>query len=162
MNLLGAIIIVSLSLLAAFTVANWSVLTAPTMLSFIAFEVQGPLGAVLLGVTLAMVALFGLYVLSLRTAMLMESHRHKRELEVQRGLAENAEASRLNALREQMEREFAQVRKAIEQTGGRIEGVEQGLRKSFDETANGLAANIGEVEDKLDRVLARSDGPAVP
>lgn len=162
MNLLGAIILVSLSLLAAFAVANWSVLTAPTTLSFIAFDVQGPLGVVLLGVTLAMVALFGLYVLSLRTAMLMESHRHKRELEVQRNLAENAEASRLNALREQMERGFAQLRAAVEQTGGRIESVEAGLRRSLDETANGLAANIGEVEDKLDRVLARNEGPAVP
>ncbi|MFA5082081.1 MAG: hypothetical protein WC474_06015 [Hydrogenophilaceae bacterium] len=154
MKYLGVIIIVALSLLAVFTLANWSVLTAPTLLSFIVFEVQGPLGVVLLGVTLVLVGLFALYALSMRTVMLMDSHRHKQELQAQRKLAESAEASRLSDMRAQMEREFGQLRLAVEQTGGRIEAVEQALHKSFEETANGLAAGIGEVEEKLDRVLA--------
>lgn len=154
MGFLGATIIVALSLLAIFTVANWAVLTAPTMLSFVVFELQGPLGVILLGVVLALAGLFALYALSLRTTMLMESYRHKQELEAQRKLAESAEASRLNEFRAQMEREFAQLRGVIEQAGERTENVELALRKTLDETANGLAANIGEIEDKLDRVLA--------
>jgi hypothetical protein len=154
MKFIGPIIIVALSLLAIFTLANWAVLTAPTMLSFVLFELQGPLGVILLGVVLALAGLFALYALSLRTAMLMESHRHKQELQAQRKLAENAEASRLNEFRAQMEREFGQLRGVIEQIGERIENVEHALRKTLDETANGLAANIGEIEDKLDRVLA--------
>jgi len=52
MNVLGAVILVALFLLAGFTLANWSVLTAPTLLSFVAFHVEGPLGVILLGVTL--------------------------------------------------------------------------------------------------------------
>lgn len=160
MKLLGSIIIVALSLLALFTLANWSVLTAPTTLSFVFFEIQGPLGVVLLGVTVVLVLLFALYALSLRTTMLMASHRHKQELQAQRKLAESAEASRLNELRQQMEREFGQLRSQIEQLAGRIESAEQALGKSFDETANGLAAGIGEVEEKLDRVLDQATGLA--
>ncbi|MDD5365694.1 MAG: hypothetical protein PHR30_10165 [Gallionellaceae bacterium] len=154
MKILGVIIIVALALLAVFTLANWSVLTAPTLLSFIVFEIQGPLGVILLGVTLVLVGLFAFYALSMRTAMLMEAYRHKQELQAQRKLAETAEASRLAELRAQMEHDFGQLRAAIEQTGGRIEAVEQALHKSFEEAANGLAAGIGEVEEKLDRILA--------
>lgn len=154
MKLLGAIIIFSLFLLAVFTLANWSALTAPTALSFIVFEVNGPLGAILLGAILVLTGLFVLYALSLRAAMLLESRRHHHELEAQRKLAERAEASRLAELRTQMEKGFDQMRLAIEQNGGHIQGVEQSIRQAFDETANGLAANIGEVEEKLDRVLA--------
>jgi uncharacterized integral membrane protein len=157
MKFLGAIILAALFLLAVFTLANWAVLTASTTLSFIAFDIQGPLGVVLLGVTLALVGLLALYALSIRTAMLMESHRHNQELQAQRKLAESAEASRLNDLRVLMEREFVQTRGMIEQAGGRMETVEQAIRKSFDETANGLAANIGEFEDKLDRLLDRAN-----
>lgn len=156
MKFLGAIILAALFLLAVFTLANWAVLTASTTLSFIAFDIQGPLGVVLLGVTLALVGLLALYALSIRTAMLMESRHHNQEMQAQRKLAESAEASRLNDLRVLMEREFVQTRGMIEQSGEHMEKLEQAIRKSFDETANGLAAHIGEFDDKLDRILIRS------
>jgi len=63
----GRITIVALILLAVFTMANWSVFTAPATLDFLFFSVQGLLGLVLLAVTLAFVALFTIYALSLRT-----------------------------------------------------------------------------------------------
>lgn len=154
MSFFGAVAIGTLFLLAIFTVANWAVLSAPSLLSFVFFDFQGPLGVILLCVVLAMAGLFALYALSLRTAMLMESRRHKQELEAQRKLAENAEASRLNEFRAQMEQEFAQLRSAIDQAGERTQNVETALHKTLSETTNGLAANIGEIEDKLDKVLA--------
>ena len=160
MKYLGAIIVLALSLLAIFTLANWSVLTTPTQLSFVVFQVQGPLGVILLGAMLFLAGVFAAYVLSLRTAMLMDSHRHKQELQVQRKLAENAEASRLKELSERMERGFTLLRDEFAQTDGRIERLEQGLRQTIDETANGLAAAIGEIEEKLDRALAGVNGPA--
>ena len=40
MNFLGAVILAILFLLAAFTLVNWSVLSAPATLSFIAFDVE--------------------------------------------------------------------------------------------------------------------------
>ena len=158
MNILGAIILVALFLLAVFTLANWSVLTAPTTLSFVAFEIDGPLGVILLGITLALVALFALYALALRTNMLMESRRHNQELQAQRKLAESAETSRIDELRAQIEREFAGLRERDGDAGGRIDRAEQSLRQSLDEATNTLVAHLGEMDDKLDRALARNDG----
>lgn len=155
MNVLGVIILVALFLLAVFTLANWSVLTVPTALSFVAFEFQGPLGVILIGVTLVLVALFVLYALTLRTQMLMESRRHNQALEAQRKLADSAEASRLSELRAQIEREFAQLRGVMGEVDVRIDKVEQSMKQSLDEAANGLAALVGEMDDKIDRVLAR-------
>lgn len=155
MNVLGVIILVALFLLAVFTLANWSVLTTPTALSFVAFELEGPLGVILIGVTLVLVALFVLYALTLRTNMLMESRRHNQALEAQRKLADSAEASRLSELRAQIEREFTQLRGVMGEVDDRIDKVEQSMKQSLDEAANGLAALVGEMDDKIDRVLAR-------
>ncbi|MDT3706921.1 MAG: hypothetical protein ROZ09_08835 [Thiobacillus sp.] len=155
MNFLGVVILVALLLLAVFTLVNWSVLSAPAMLSFIAFDVEGPLGVILLGAMLVLVALFVLYALTLRTTMLVESHRHNQELLAQRKLAETAEASRLSELRLQVEREFAQLRTVIGEIDGQMDRHEQAMKQSLDEAANGLAALVAEMDDKIDRALAR-------
>jgi len=141
MNFLSAIILAALFLLSVFTLANWSVLTEPTTLSFVAFDVEGPLGVILLGVTLVLVALFVLYALMLRTNMLMESRRHNQELQAQRKLAESAETSRFNALHTQVD--------------ARMDAAEQSLKLAINEAANSLAALVGEMDDKVDRALAR-------
>ncbi|WP_296749449.1 LapA family protein [Thiobacillus sp.] len=83
MNFLAAAILVALLLLAVFTLVNWSVLSAPATLSFIAFSVEGPLGVILLGAMLFLVVLFVVYALTLRTQMLVESRRHNQELQAQ-------------------------------------------------------------------------------
>lgn len=158
MKVLGVIILAALFLLAVFTLANWSVLTAPTLLSFVAFDVEGPLGVILLGVTLVLVALFVIYALMLRTNMLMDSRRHHQELQAQRKLAESAEASRLSELRAEVADKFARLHEALGQSDARMDRMEQSLRQSMNEAANGLAALVGEMDDKIDRTLARNAG----
>ncbi|MCU0810514.1 MAG: hypothetical protein MUE59_05670 [Thiobacillaceae bacterium] len=155
MNFIGIVILLALLLLAVFTLANWTVLSASSTLSFIVFDIEGPLGVILLGAMLVLVALFVVYALTLKTGMLMESRRHNQELEAQRKLAEAAEASRLSELRTQIEREFAQLRDAIGGVDGRMDGHEQAMKQSLNEAANGLAALVAEMDDKIDRALAR-------
>jgi uncharacterized integral membrane protein len=159
MKILGPLIFAGLILLGVFALANWSVLSAPTTLSFVAFSIEAPLGLVLLGTILVFVALFTVYVLILRTSMLMDTRRYAHELRDQHLLAEKAEASRLAELRSQLEREFAHVRETAEKAhadlGHRVEGMEQVLRNAIEESSRNLSAYIGEVEDKLDRGLAR-------
>jgi mannitol-specific phosphotransferase system IIBC component len=158
MKIIGPIIFVGLILLGIFTLANWSVLSAQTPLSFVAFSLEAPLGFVLLGIILGFLALFTVYVLFLRTTMLVDARHYARELQVQQQLAEKAEASRLNDLRSQLDHEFAQLQEAIEKSrtdlGIRFEGMEQALRNSIEESNRSLSAYVGEVEDKLDRSLA--------
>lgn len=155
MHFLGVVILVALFLLAVFTLANWSVLTATTTLSFIVFSLEGPLGVILLGVILVLVALFVLYALMLRTNMLMEARRHAQELQAQRKLAESAEASRLAELRAELEREFAGLHTGIAGLDSELDRHAQLTKQALDEAANGLAAMVGEVDDKIDRALAR-------
>lgn len=155
------VILVFLLLLTVFSLANWSVLNAPVTLSLIVYDIEGPLGVILLGAMLGLVVLFVLYALMLRTSMLMESRRCNQELDALRKLAETAEASRLVELRAQIEREFADVRVMSAEISGQMERNVQTMRQSLDETANGLAALVAEMDDKIDRVLARNVDPSL-
>jgi uncharacterized integral membrane protein len=127
---------IGLVLLLMFAILNWSLLTAPASLNFLLFTVEGPLGMILLGATLVLTALAGIYVLSLRTAMLLDMRRHTKELQAQRALADAAEASRFTEL------------------CARIDALERKLLEALGETANSLSAYVGEVDEKLDRLVA--------
>jgi len=158
MKILGPLILVGFFCFGIFVLANWSTLTTPATLSFVAFSFEAPLGLLLLGVILVFAAFFVAYVLILRTTMLMDAHRYARELKAQQQLAEKAEASRLSELRSQINHEFVQLREATDKSrtsfSTQIEGVEEALRSLIEETSRSQMAYIGEVEDKLDRSLA--------
>lgn len=153
MKSVGVIILVTLSLLTIFVLSNWSILTTSTPLTFITFQFEGQLGIILFGITLALVLLAFLYALSLRTTMLLESRRYVQELEAQRRLAENAEASRINELSSQIREEFVQLHNGIKEVETRMSLQEESLKKSLGETENSLSAFIGEMDDKIDRAL---------
>ena len=163
MRFLGAITLVALALLAIFTATNWSALATPMTLSFATVEVEGPFGLILVGVVLVFAALFSVYAMALRAAALLESRRRDQELAAQRKLADSAESSRLNELRAQIESEFSQLRGLIGDIGTRVDNLGPSMRTSLDESANGLAAQIGEMDDKLDHVLdASGQAPSKP
>lgn len=166
MAVLGPLIFAGLFLLGLFTLLNWSVLIAPTALSFMLFHIEAPLGLVLLGILVVFIALFSTYVLFLRTAMLVDAHRYAKEIQAQQQLAEKAEASRLSELRTQLEHDFEQVREMSEKTrtdlNVRFDGMEQALRNVFEEGVRSLSAHIGEVEDKFDRSLAAPPADTPP
>ena len=159
MKFLGPLILVGFFIFGVFVLANWNALTTPATLSFVAFSFDAPLGLLFLGIILVFAAFFVAYVLILRTTMLMDAHRYARELKAQQQLAEKAEASRLSELRKQLDHEFAQLRESADQSrvsfSAQTEGVEEALRNLIEETSRSQLAYIGEIEDKLDRSLAR-------
>ena len=156
MQLLGWLILAALVLLATFSAANWALLTTPATVDFVVLTAQAPAAMILLAATLLIVALFGIYVVSLRTATLVETRRHLKALESQRALADKAEESRFTALASQIEQELAATRGLIEetrvQTAARVDDLAASVTRSLNETANALFANIGQVDDKLDRL----------
>lgn len=156
MRTLGWIALAALVLLALFAVANWSLLAEPATLNFLAFDVRGPLGFILLGVTLGFVALFTLYALSLRTSALMETRRHLKELQAQRELADRAEASRFTTLGSQLEQELARMRAQIDASRNeglaRADALDASLKEALNETANALFAHMGQIDEKLERL----------
>jgi len=126
MQLRNGVLLVVLCAVALFAALNWRVIIAPTTLSLGFAEVQAPLGLVLLVVLAVVCALFLFYLVYLQSTVLLEHRRHARELEAQRELADQAEASRFTELRTLLE-------------------------ARLDQLENSLAASIGDLADRLGR-----------
>ena len=154
MYLRTLLIVLLVGVVAMFAVLNWSAFMSETTLSVGFTTVQAPLGLVLLVVTGLLALLFLIYVVYLQSSVLLENRRQSRELQSQREVAENAEASRFyqlktsleEALREQSN-QAAQFNNAIL---ARLEKLDRDLRVIIEQSSNSLAAYIGEVEDRFE------------
>ena len=155
MPLRTLVIVVMAMLLALFVAVNWAAFMTPTTLSMIFGTVQAPLGLVMLVITGFVAALFVAYALWLQGSVLMETRRMTRELDSQRQLADQAEASRFTELRALIEMRLDTVMSAIadERSGRSAEIARLGdeLRLAIDQAANGHAAQLGELQDRLER-----------
>lgn len=152
---------------ATFSALNWQALIAPTTLSLGFSEVQAPLGLVMLGLSLFLIAFFLVFVLYSQTAGLMDARHHAKELRANRALADKAEASRFTDLRIFLDEEINKL--AIRQDDTRttllskMEGLERELHRSVEDSGNTLSAYIGELEDRLEKRIAPSlPQPAEP
>lgn len=146
MSLRSVLIALVLALLATFTLLNWTAFMAPTSLSLGFAQIQAPLGLIMLGVTAALCVLFLGYIVFQQAGVIREARRMSKELQSQRSLADSAEASRFTELR-------AFVAAEMSSLASRLEGVEAETRARIGDSERSLAACIGEVEDKLDRLL---------
>lgn len=158
MNARTLAIAIALFLLAVFALLNWSAFSTPTALTLGFAEVQAPLGLVMLVVTGIVSGLFLVYIVYQQAGAILESRRYEKELRANRELADKAEASRFTELRAYLASELGrlQSQRATEsqQVGARLQQLEERLQQRMDESARGLSAHLGEVEDKLDRVIA--------
>ena len=101
---------------AVFTVLNWSVILAPTTLSLGVTDVQAPLGLIFLALLGVVVAVFLVYVLYLQSTVMFDARAHAKELQTNRKLADQAEASRFTELRSFLDTEFKRMA-AADQAG---------------------------------------------
>jgi uncharacterized integral membrane protein len=138
-----------------FTAINWNAFVTPTTLSVVFAKVEAPLGLVLLGFVAVLTLLFLVYVVYLQSSVLIESRRYARELQAQRDLADQAEASRFSQLHAFLDSELRTVAQKTEElkTGvlTKLEELERELRSVVEQSGNTLAAYIGEIEDRLER-----------
>ena len=153
MRIRSLLLILVITLIAAFTVLNWNVFLANTTLSFGITTLQAPLGLIMLGLLVFMVAYCLVYVLYLQSNVLMDTRRNAKELQTNRELADKAEASRLTELRGFVEaglKQSAEQNKAAQQVViARLDALESTLRTSVEQSGNSLSAYIGELEDRL-------------
>jgi len=149
------VLLIVLILIGAFAVVNWKAIVAPTALSFLVTDVQAPLGLILLAITAFITVLFLLYLVYLQTSVLLDSRRHSRELQAQRELADQAEASRFTELRLFLETELhklaCQSAEAESRVTARLEQVQRDLSAAMSQTETSLSAYIGELEDRVQR-----------
>jgi uncharacterized integral membrane protein len=155
MYLRTLLILAVLAAVAVFTAINWSAFVTPTTLSLVFGKVEAPLGLVLLGFVAVLTLLFLIYVVYLQSSVLIESRRYARELQAQRELADQAEASRFSQLRAFLDSELGSVAQKSEELKigvlEKLEDLERELRSAVEQSGNTLAAYIGEIEDRLER-----------
>jgi uncharacterized protein HemX len=141
MRMRTLLVIVAIFLLAVFVALNLSAFTTPASLNLLVTTVDAPPALIML-VVLALGALAGaIYMAFWQGQILVESRRHAKELQAQRQLADQAEASRFTELRTAMTEQSDRLAE-------RIAGVQESLRKEIHEQANSLAAMIGELGDR--------------
>ena len=126
MPLRTVVLLIVLAAVAVFAALNWSAFMAPTTLSLGIAQVQAPLGLIMLALMAILTALFLTYLVYVQTTVLLESRRHAKELQAQRVLADQAEASRFTELRTYLETRLTELE-------------------------NSLSAQVGEMRDRLDR-----------
>jgi hypothetical protein len=155
MYLRTILIVFALGALALFTAANWHAFITPTTLSLIFATIEAPLGLVLLGVVVLFAALFLIYVVYLQSSVLFETRRHARELTSQRELAEHAEVSRIHELQKSLETQLQSLARQTEesksQLAARLDQLERDLRQSLEQSQNAIAAQLAEIDDRLER-----------
>lgn len=144
-----------LAAIAVFAALNWSAFNQPATLSLGFGSVTAPLGLVMLGLLVAVSVLFLAYVVTLQTSVLLETRRHGRELQAQRGLADQAEASRFTELRKFIETELqagtAREAELHSVLLARLDKLDDSVRSTMQDANNTVAAYLGELEDKLER-----------
>lgn len=141
---------VVLGLIAFFGFMNWPVLNTPVSLWLGVTTVTAPLGTLV-------VILFGVLVLLMlaeQGTALAENRRYRRDLEAQRKLADQAEASRFTELRTYLASELARNEQRFVDTQNmliaRVDQVERSMRATIEQQVNSLAATIGHLDDRLE------------
>lgn len=138
-----------------FAVLNWRAFTSPTTLSLGVAVIQAPLGLIMLGLLALVTAVFLVFVLYLQASVLLEARHHARELQDNRKLADQAEASRFTELRRFLELELKKLADMDTESATvvqeRIERLDHDLRAAIEESGNTLAAYFGELEDRMER-----------
>ncbi|MDZ7937298.1 MAG: LapA family protein [Rhodoferax sp.] len=146
MTVRATILLLVFALIFAFIGLNWSEFSAASTLSFGIAVVQMPVGFVMLGFLFLVVGLFVIYVLYLQASEALRERRIVGELESQRKLADQAEASRIADLRAALERGLAQLAQ-------QMQALEQSGRAALQSSDNALSAHLGEIEDRLNKLL---------
>jgi len=146
-------LLLTLLLIAAFTLLNWPVIMAPTPLSLGVVDIQAPLGLLMLGLMVAMLSVFLVYVLYLQTTVMFDARAHAKELQTNRNLADQAEASRFTELRTFLDTEFKRQSAADGEVKAalvaRIDQLEREQRLAVEQSGNSLAASLAEMDDRL-------------
>jgi Mg2+/citrate symporter len=155
MYLRTLLIVVVLGSLSIFAALNWGAVTTQTPLSLGFASVEAPLGMILLVILGLLTLLFLVYIVYLQSSALIESRRYAREIQAQREIAENAEASRFKQLQSFLETELRRFNdQSVEIKGAvltRLDELDREMRASVEQSGNALAAYIGEIEDRLER-----------
>lgn len=146
-------IVLLILLVAGFVALNVDEFTRASPLSLGFTTIQVPLGLVMLLLLVVTLVVFLASMLYMQSRHVLEARTHTRELNVQRELADKAEASRFTELRAYLEAQALTEQQRETALGtvlaDRFAQQQQVLLSRLDQTDNTLAAYIGQLEDRL-------------
>jgi hypothetical protein len=130
MPLRTVVLLIVFAAVVLFAALNWGAFLTPTTLSLGVAQVQAPLGLIMLGLVALLAALFLAYVVYLQSSVLLETRRHARELQSQRELADQAEASRFTELRTYLETRLTELENSLSAELGEMRGEMQPYKQN--------------------------------
>jgi hypothetical protein len=139
-KLIFALIVVAWIL--PFLLVNRAMIAAPARVNFIFGSVDASFGLLVLGVCVPIVLAVIVYAGIWQSSVIIETRRQARELQAQRTLADNAEASRITELGTMLRGEIA----GLDQ---RLQSAIESLRGEFHDTERSIAAILGEMDDRI-------------
>lgn len=155
MQIRTVLFVIILGAIGGLAALNWETFNTPTALWLGVTTVHAPLGLVMLGLTAVLTAFFLVFIIYLQSSVLLEARRHAKELQANRELADQAEASRFTELRRFIELEMRSIVQQDAETRtallARLDRLDTELMAAVNQSGNTLAAYIGEVEDRLER-----------
>jgi hypothetical protein len=157
MKLRTLLLVAFILFIAGFVALNFEQILQPTALNFGFTQVQAPMGLVLLGMLALVLVVFLAALVYYQTLHLMEVRRITREAADQRLLADKAEASRFTELRQYLQTELqttaTREQDLTNKLHTKLDQVQSALTQVIEQSANGLSASVGELEDRIERQL---------
>jgi uncharacterized integral membrane protein len=145
MRLRTSLVILVVTIAAAFLILNWKVLAASATFSLGLGSFNAPVGVVMLAIFGIIVVTLTIYMGISQSSLLLEYRRQAKELQAQRVLADNAEASRFTEMGTLLHDEMAAL--AV-----RLETALEAMREEFRNTEGSIAATLGEMDDRIQRM----------
>lgn len=158
------LLLLAILLVAGFAALNSAEFMRTSDLNFGLFRTDAPLGAILLGLlTLGLLA-FLVSSAAMSSRLMTTENRYSRELQVQRDLADKAEASRFTELRQHLDNHFREGRQRDALASTEFEkSLMQSHREmhtQLEQIHHTLATRLGELESRTE-ARAERVGPAV-
>jgi uncharacterized membrane protein (DUF106 family) len=155
MKIRTTIFLVGFSLIASFIAINIDEILRPTTINLGLLQTEAPLGLILVVMLIVALCFFLVMLLLIQTSHLFAMRKVNNEAKQQRDLADSAEQSRFTELRQllQVQERNQLQREEIKHQGqmARLAELEGKLSTKLEESHNGLAASIGEMEDRIER-----------
>ncbi len=130
--------------MAAFLFVNWRVFSAPASFYFLLGSVDIPVGVVMVILLALIILVLAIYVGIWQGSLLRDYRQQSKELQAQRSLADDAEASRFTALSTLLRDEMA--KQEI-----RFETAFNALQSELRDTEHSIAATLAEMDDRMVR-----------
>lgn len=152
------VLIIFIVLVAGFAALNMEEFMRTSVLSLGFATVQVSLGLVMLILLVVVTVVFLGSTVLMQSSNLLETRKYARELNIQRDLADKAEASRFTELRQyfevravaEKERDLVAQQVWVE----RLAAQDRSIMARLDQSDNTVAAHLGQLEDRFDKNTA--------